>query len=156
VEKNEKRHFVTAVSTLAILKSLRTRPMVTLAVMALIAILVPLYLQEALFIALIAVIVYLFFVFLSLLHLLFSKVVLTDKTLYYRAGLFDKHPLELSVETIKDAELRQTRLGKIFDYGTIPVYITGSGESLLLLDVKHAEAFLETLLKLINKKHQAK
>jgi uncharacterized membrane protein YdbT with pleckstrin-like domain len=56
-----------------------------------------------------------------------EQYVITDRRVIQVRGIINKTVLDSSLEKINDLELRQSLLGRMFNYGTIAI-LTGSGE----------------------------
>jgi uncharacterized membrane protein YdbT with pleckstrin-like domain len=65
--------------------------------------------------------------FLDYLRWNAEQYVITDRRVIQVRGIINKTVLDSSLEKINDLELRQSLLGRMFNYGTIAI-LTGSGE----------------------------
>lgn len=68
----------------------------------------------------------------SLIRLLYTQYVLTDKRVILKTGFISRHTEELRLKKIETVEIRQGIIGRILGYGNI--YITGTGTSYVLFD----------------------
>ena len=56
-----------------------------------------------------------------------TEIAVTDRRLIYKVGLIRRNTIEMNRHQIESIEVRQSILGRLFNYGTVIVHGTGSG-----------------------------
>ncbi|MEF3275731.1 MAG: PH domain-containing protein [Chloroflexus sp.] len=80
-----------------------------------------------------------------------EQVIITDRRVLQVRGVFNKRVIDSSLEKINDIELRQSLLGRIFNFGTIEILTASGGEGANVMD--RIEAPLEFKRALLEAKH---
>lgn len=56
-----------------------------------------------------------------------TEIVVTDRRVIFKRGLFARHTVEINVGKIETVDVEQGVGGRIWDYGTLLIHGTGSG-----------------------------
>ncbi|GIV88881.1 MAG: membrane protein [Chloroflexus sp.] len=89
--------------------------------------------------------------FLDFLRWNSEQIVITDRRVLQIRGVFNKRVIDSSLEKINDIELRQSILGRIFNFGTIEILTASGAEGANVMD--RIEAPLEFKRALLEAKH---
>ena len=88
--------------------------------------------------------------FLDFLRWNSEQIVITDRRVLQIRGVFNKRVIDLSLEKINDIELRQSIIGRIFNFGTIEILTASGAEGANVMGI---EAPLEFKRALLEAKH---
>ncbi len=80
-----------------------------------------------------------------------EQIVITDRRVLQVRGVFNKRVIDSSLEKINDIELRQSILGRLFNFGTIEILTASGSEGTNVMD--RIEAPLEFKRMLLEAKH---
>jgi membrane protein YdbS with pleckstrin-like domain len=77
--------------------------------------------------------------FLSFVHAWFrrwtTEIAVTDRRVILKRGFIRRHTVEMNMQKVESVDVDQTRIGRIFDYGSVTIRGTGSSfESLRMVD----------------------
>ncbi len=89
--------------------------------------------------------------FLDFLRWNSEQIVITDRRVLQIRGVFNKRVIDSSLEKINDIELRQSIIGRIFNFGTIEILTASGAEGANVMD--RIEAPLEFKRALLEAKH---
>jgi uncharacterized membrane protein YdbT with pleckstrin-like domain len=56
-----------------------------------------------------------------------TEVAITDRRIIHKTGFIRRNTIEMSVEKVESVDVKQSLLGRIFDYGDVIVRGTGAG-----------------------------
>ena len=88
--------------------------------------------------------------FLDFLRWNSEQIVITDRRVLQIRGVFNKRVIDSSLEKINDIELRQSIIGRIFNFGTIEILTASGAEGANVMGI---EAPLEFKRALLEAKH---
>ncbi|WP_031460486.1 PH domain-containing protein [Chloroflexus sp. MS-G] len=88
--------------------------------------------------------------FLDFLRWNSEQIVITDRRVLQIRGVFNKRVIDSSLEKINDIELRQSIIGRIFNFGTIEILTASGAEGVNVMGI---EAPLEFKRALLEAKH---
>jgi uncharacterized membrane protein YdbT with pleckstrin-like domain len=88
--------------------------------------------------------------FLDFLRWNSEQIVITDRRVLQVRGVFNKRVIDSSLEKINDIELRQSIIGRIFNFGTIEILTASGAEGVNVMGI---EAPLEFKRALLEAKH---
>jgi len=88
--------------------------------------------------------------FLDFLRWNSEQIVITDRRVFQIRGVFNKRVIDSSLEKINDIELRQSIIGRIFNFGTIEILTASGAEGANVMGI---EAPLEFKRALLEAKH---
>ncbi|MCX7858954.1 MAG: PH domain-containing protein [Chloroflexus sp.] len=80
-----------------------------------------------------------------------EQIIITDRRVLQVRGVFNKRVIDSSLEKINDIELRQSILGRIFNFGTIEILTASGSEGANVMD--RIEAPVEFKRVLLEAKH---
>lgn len=80
-----------------------------------------------------------------------EQIIITDRRVLQVRGVFNKRVIDSSLEKINDIELRQSFLGRIFNFGTIEILTASGSEGANVMD--RIEAPVEFKRMLLEAKH---
>jgi uncharacterized membrane protein YdbT with pleckstrin-like domain len=64
-----------------------------------------------------------------------TEIAVTDRRVILKRGFIRRHTVEMNMQKVESVDVDQTRLGRIFDYGSVTIRGTGSSfESLRMVD----------------------
>ena len=64
-----------------------------------------------------------------------TEIAVTDRRIILKRGFIRRHTDEMNMQKVESVDVDQTRLGRIFDYGSVTIRGTGSSfESLRMID----------------------
>ncbi len=89
--------------------------------------------------------------FLDFLRWNSEQIVITDRRVLQIRGVFNKRVIDSSLEKISDIKLRQSIIGRIFNFGTIEILTASGAEGANVMD--RIEAPLEFKRALLEAKH---
>lgn len=56
-----------------------------------------------------------------------TEIAVTNRRIIFKTGLLQRRTIEMHLDKVESVDVRQTILGRLFDYGTIIVRGTGAG-----------------------------
>ena len=56
-----------------------------------------------------------------------TEIVVTDKRVIYKRGLFARHTVEMNISKIETVDIEQSLWARVWGYGTLMIHGTGSG-----------------------------
>jgi uncharacterized membrane protein YdbT with pleckstrin-like domain len=56
-----------------------------------------------------------------------TEIVVTDKRVIYKRGLFSRHTVEMNISKIETVDVEQGIVGRVFGFGTVLIRGTGAG-----------------------------
>lgn len=65
--------------------------------------------------------------FLELIRIKTTEIVVTDRRVIYKTGLFGRSTVEMNISKIETVDVHQSISGRIFGFGTVLIRGTGAG-----------------------------
>jgi uncharacterized membrane protein YdbT with pleckstrin-like domain len=64
-----------------------------------------------------------------------TEIAVTDRRIILKRGFIRRHTIEMNMQKVESVDVDQTRIGRIFDYGSVTIRGTGSSfESIRMID----------------------
>ena len=55
-----------------------------------------------------------------------TEIAVTDRRIIFKRGLIRRHTIEMNMDKVESVDVDQTVLGRLFNFGTIVIHVTGS------------------------------